>query len=155
MMENIYAVNLSGSQFTLNPFQYSYFDLLQSGNNSVTIFGSPGSGYNYVQQSSGSTAIHEAITSPNANHAEAAYFNQTLNELNTVGGLVLNDNPSAGPGNVTWAFQWAQTIDAGKEFNVFKDKSLSITMIPEPGTTALALLGGLCLVGWTGRRRHS
>lgn len=156
MIENIYAMNLSGSQITLNLFEYSYFDLLQSGNNSVNIFGSPspGPGYNYVQQNSGSTAIQEAITSPNANHAEAAYFNQTLNALNTQANLVLNDNPSAGPGNVTWAFQWTQTIDAGQEFDVFKDKNLSITMVPEPGTAALAVLGGLCLAGCL-RRRHS
>jgi hypothetical protein len=157
MMEDIYAKNLSGSQFTLNLFEYSNFNLLQSGNNSVTIIGSPGSGYNFVQQSSGSTAIQEAITSPNANYAEAGVLGgfDTLYHINNTAGYNLNGTTAAGPGNVSWAFQWAQAIDPGKELDVFKDKSLSIAMVPEPGTTALAVLGGLCLTGWTVRRRHS
>jgi hypothetical protein len=156
MMENIFAVNLSGSVNTLNLYEYSYFNLLQSGNNSVSIFeDSLNGGYNHVQQTSGSTAIHETIASPNANHAEAAYFDQTLNELNTQSGLVLNDNLMMDEGPVTWSFQWTQTMAPDQEFQIFKDKSLSIQEVPEPGTIALTLLGGLCLAGWTVRRRRS
>jgi hypothetical protein len=140
--ETIAAKNLSGSNpLNLNLYEYSNFNLLQSPNNNVTIFGAPVTGYNYVQQTSGSTAITEAITSPNANYAEAANYNQTLNELNTQSGLVFNDNTTAGPGNVTWAFQWDQTIAAGDQLDIFKDKSLSIAMVPEPSTVAIIALG--------------
>ncbi len=154
MTETITAKNLSGDPLNLNFYEYSYFDLLQSGNNNVTIFGSPGSGYYHVQQSSGSTAIQEAITSPNANYAEAANFNQTLNELNTQSGLMLNNNTSAGPGNVTWAFQWDQTIAAGDQLDIFKDKTLSIAEVPEPSTVAIIALGAGAL-GLALRRKSS
>ena len=155
LTETIMAVNKdTGNPLHLNFYEYSNFNLLQSGNNSVSVFGAPG-GYSHVTQTSGSTDLTEAIVSPNANFAEAANFNQTLNELNTQAGLVLNGNTSAGPGNVTWAFQWDQTIAAGGELDIFKDKNLSIATVPEPATTVLAVLGGLCLAGWTVKRRHS
>src|SRR5208282_3384468 len=128
--ESIAAKNLSGSTLNLNFYEYSNFNLLQTGNNTVQIFGSPGA-YSYDTQTSGSTALTEAIVSPNANYAEAGVFNSTLNELNSQAGLVLNGTTSAGPGNVTWAFQWAQSIAGGSELDIFKDKSLSIAMIPE------------------------
>lgn len=153
--ETITARNLSGSNpLNLNLYEYSNFNLLQSGNNNITIFGAPVTGYNYVQQTSGSTAITEAITSPNANYAEAANYNQTLNELNTQSGLVLNDNATAGPGDVTWAFQWDQTIAAGGQLDIFKDKSLSIATVPEPSTVAIIALGAGAL-GLVLRRKLS
>ena len=153
LTESIYVVNLSGAPLTLNFYEYSDFNLLQSGNNSVQIFGSPGA-YSNVQQTSGSTAIQEAIVSPFANYAEAANAGQTLNELNTQSGLVLNDTTSAGPGNVTWAFQWLDlNIAPGGELDIFKDKSLSIQMVPEPSTFAFIALG---LGAWgLARRRQS
>lgn len=139
--ETIAARNLSNSNpLNLNFYEYSNFNLLQSYNNSVSIAGSPGA-YSYVTQTSGSTALSEAIISPNANYAEAAAYNQTLNELNTQAGLVLNGNTSAGPGNVTWAFQWDQTIAADGELDIFKDKNLSIATVPEPSTVAIIVLG--------------
>jgi hypothetical protein len=151
--ETIAAKNLSASSsLNLNFYEYSNFNLLQSGNNTVQVYGSPGA-YSYVTQTSGSTALTEAIVSPNANYAEAATFNQTLNELNTQAGLVLNGNASAGPGNVTWAFQWAQTVAANSELDIFKDKSLSIATIPEPSTVAFIALGAGVL-GLTFRRNR-
>jgi hypothetical protein len=152
--ETIAAKNLSGSNpLSLNLYEYSNFNLLQSGNNSVTVFGAPGA-YSFVTQTSGSTALSEAIISPNANYAEAATYNQTLNELNTQAGLVLNGNASAGPGNVTWAFQWDRSIAAGGELDIFKDKSLSIAMIPEPSTVAFIALGA-GMLGLALRRKSS
>jgi hypothetical protein len=153
--ESIMAVNKNtSSSLTLNLFEYSNFNLLQSGNNNITIFGNPVTGYNFVQQTSGSTAIQEGIISPNANHAEAANLNQTLNELNSHAGLVLNDTASAGPGNVTWAFQWDQTIDAGGQLDIFKDKNLSISMVPEPSIVAIIAMGAGAL-GLALRRKLS
>jgi hypothetical protein len=141
LTETISARNLSGSNpLNLNFFEYSNFNLLQSGNNSVTIMGGPGA-YSYVTQTSGSTAITEGIVSPSANNAEAAGFSQTLNSLNTVAGYNLNNNTTAGPGNVTWAFQWEQNIAANGQLDIFKDKNLSIDMIPEPSTLAIIALG--------------
>ncbi len=51
--ESIFADNLSGTAFNLNLFEYSNFNLLQSGNNSVQVFADGNSGYNFVRQTSG------------------------------------------------------------------------------------------------------
>jgi hypothetical protein len=156
MTESISVVNLSPTvPLSLNFYQYSSFNLLQSGNNSVQIYpNQAGPGYASVQQTSGATAIQEAIDSPAANAAEAATGNTTLNELNGTAGLNLNDNLTAGPGNVTWAFQWTASVGGGQEFDILKDKSLSVQMIPEPSTVALAALG-LGAWGLARRRRSS
>jgi hypothetical protein len=152
IMESIVATNHTGSSLNLNFYEYSNFNLLQSGNNTVEIMGA--GPYFYVTQTSGSTAIQEGIVSPFADYAEAGYYNSTLNKLNTETNLFLNGNTLASSGNVTWAFQWDQTIDAnGGGLEIFKDKSLSIAQVPEPGTTALVVLGGLCLAGRMFRRR--
>jgi hypothetical protein len=154
LTETIMARNKNTiNPLNLNFYEYSNFNLLQSGLNSVTVFGSPGA-YSYVTQTIGSTALTEAIVSPNANYAEAAGYSQTLNELNTTSGLVLNGNATAGPGNVTWAFQWAQNIAAGGQLDIFKDKSLSISMIPEPSTVAFIALG-IGALGLALRRKSS
>jgi len=154
MTETITARNLSGGLLNLNFYEYSYFNLLQSGNNSITMYGDPVNGYYHVVQTSGSTAIQEGIVSPYANYGEAANYNQTLNELNTQAGLQLNGNTSAGPGDVTWAFQWADSISAGGQLDIFKDKSLSIAMVPEPSTLAFIALGAGAL-GLALRRKLS
>lgn len=155
MMEYIRAENLTGAPINLNLYEYSYFDLLQSGYNSVQLFKDSVTGkFNFVQQTSGSTAIQEGIVSPFADYAEAAAYDVTLNKLNNQSGLQLDGTMSAGPGNVTWAFQWDKTIAGYSALDIFKDKSLSIQMVPEPGTAALAGLG-LCLAGWMLRRRHA
>jgi hypothetical protein len=141
MTEQIMAINQSGSALDLNFYQYSNFNLLGVANDNVQIFGSPGD-YNFVRQWNGSTAIQEAINSPSASAAAAALYNQTLNELNTTPGLNLNGPLAAGSGNVTWALQWSQTLAAnGGEFDLTKDKSLSILVVPEPSTVTIIALG--------------
>src|SRR5581483_3755374 len=141
--ENIMAINNSSSSMNLNFYQYSHFNLLGASHDTVNIFGGPGA-FNYVNQANGGTGIQEAVTSPSANHAEAADASgpsSTLNRLNTVAGLTLNDNTTAGPGDETWALQWGQSIDPGAEFDITKDKSLQISTVPEPSIIALSTLG--------------
>jgi hypothetical protein len=153
MTEDIAIDNLTGTAFNINFYQYSHFTLLDTANNSVSILPDGTSGYNYVTQSSGSTAIQEAIDAPDANYAEASNYGQTLAELNGGGPYNLNNTLAAGPGDVTWAFEWADDLGGNSEFDITKDKSLSIQVTPEPATTALfgAGLGLLALV----RRRRS
>ncbi len=141
MTEQIMAVNHSGSVLNLNFYQYSNFNLLGAANDSVQIFGSSGD-FNAVRQSNGSTAIQEAVANPNAFAAEAALSGQTLAEFSGTPALMLNNNLTAGPGNVTWAFQWTAALAAnGGEFDLTKDKSLSIQVVPEPSTMAIIALG--------------
>ncbi len=161
IMEYIWIDNVSSDQ-TLNVsfFQYSNFNLLNNNNNTVSINGSPGT-YTGAFQSTGTpggTGIAEVLLSPNASHGETALVPTTLNELNNPANsnFNLSDNTSAVTGNVSWAFQWDATLaPQGGELDISKDKGLKVMMVPEPGTTALAVLGGLCLTAWTVRRRHS
>jgi hypothetical protein len=159
MTENISVINLSGTAITsFNLYEYSNFNLQQSGQNKVTIMGNLADGYSDAYQVNGSTAISESVVSPYATRAEANYTYATRNSLNTVAGYNLDGTDFAGPGDVTWAFQWTASLDAsgaGAELDIVKDKNLNITTVPEPGTTALAVLGGLCLAGWTVRRRSA
>jgi hypothetical protein len=166
IQEFIQILNVGSSQFSLSFFQYSDFNLLGGANDSLSISGipynpnNPYSGYYGAVQTTGTggSGIAEVIDAPNAQFAEAntvGGLSSTLYKLNNTANLTLSGNTSAGPGDVTWALQWTATLDPGAELDITKDKGLSLQIVPEPGTAALTLLGGLCLVGWTVRRRHS
>src|SRR5204863_6669232 len=130
IQESISIHNATGSPLDFHFYQYSDFDLLGTGGDSVNV------GNDYAVQTKGPTQIAEAVNQPTASHHEGALFNTTLNRLNTVANLVLNDSDNAGPGNVTWALQWDASIGSGQDFDIFKDKLLSITPIPEPSALA-------------------
>ena len=151
--ESITAVNTSGGSMDFHFYQYSDFNLLGDGSGDrVQLYGAPGS-WNFVQQTAGASGIGEAIVAPSANHGEAAYAGATLAELNGLSPLTLNDNPAAGPGDVTWALQWDSTLANGGMFDLSKDKSLFIQVVPEPSCIALIALG---LGAWgLARRRQS
>ena len=151
--EQIMAINQSGGALNLNFYQYSNFNLLGVGNDNIQIFGSAGN-YNYVRQWNGSTAIQEAVTAPSAVYAEAAPIGQTLGEFGSQSALNLNGNLTTGPGNVTWALQWTSALADGGEFDLTKDKSLSISVVPEPASMAILALGAGAL-GLALRRKLS
>jgi len=160
LTESIWIDNNSASSLTLNFYQYSNFNLLQNNNNRVNISGSAGA-YTGAMQTTGGpggSGIAEVIQEPNATYAEANYanagINSTLYKLNNTANLTLDDNTSAGMGNVTWAFQWTTTILPGGEFDIYKDKGLSITAVPEPSTVTFVALG-LGALGLAFRRRLS
>ena len=143
MMENLSIVNNSASSITLSFYQYSNFNLFQNNGNIVSLSGGPG-GYSGALQTAGGpggNGIAEVIDAPLANYGEAAVYGQTLSELNGLSYYTLNDSASAGPGDVTWAFQWNTTIAPGAMFDITKDKGLSIQLVPEPSTVALIALG--------------
>ena len=152
MMEYIWVDNVSGS--TINNFtfyQYSNFNLLGNNNNTVNISGSPGA-YTAANQTTGGpggTGIAEVIVAPTAVGGEAGLAASTLSDVENGS---LNGNLGPVTGNVAWAFQWAETIDAGGEMDILKDKGLEVMTIPEPSTVPLIALGMVAL-GLTLRRK--
>jgi PEP-CTERM motif-containing protein len=153
----------SGQSISLSFYQYSNFNLLGNSQNTVTIAGSPlnpgnpFSGFTGAQQTTGGpggNGLAEVIDAPYANAAEAATLGQTLSELNSASYYTLNNNTSAGPGDVTWAFQWNETLNPGDTLNITKDKGLSIQIIPEPSTLAFIALG-VSALGLSMRRKLS
>ncbi|MGD0086074.1 MAG: PEP-CTERM sorting domain-containing protein [Verrucomicrobiota bacterium] len=143
MAEKLSIVNNSASSISLSFYQYSNFNLFQNNLNSVSLSSGPG-GYTGATQTTGGpdgNGIAEVIDAPLANYGEAALVGQTLGELNGPSYYTLNDNASAGPGDVSWAFQWNVNLGAGDTFNITKDKGLSIQLVPEPSTLAFIVMG--------------
>jgi len=157
IMEYIWVVNVSGSPVNFTFYQYSNFNLLGNNNNSVSISGSPGAYMGAYQTTGGpgGTGIAEVILSPPPTYAEAAFVSptpQTLNELGGASYLTLNDNTSANNGDVSWAFQWTDSIAPGGELDISKDKGLKVMTVPEPSTLVLIALG-MGALGLTLRRK--
>ena len=153
--ETINIANNSGASMDMHFFQFSHFTL--DGPNTVTLGrGGIGNGFDEAYQTGGGgaslTENVDTVTTPGANHGEAALFPQTLNELNDASPTTLNDNPTAGPGDVTWALEWDKTLaasGAGSSLLISKDKYLQV---PEPAVVALVSLGlTVCAL----RRRRS
>jgi hypothetical protein len=139
--EAINITNTSGAPMTLHFFQYSDFDLDGvSGGDSVVITGS-----NTAHQTSGHGSLSETVTTPPASRVEANYYANTLNSLQDGNPTTLSGATSAGPGDVTWAFQWDVTIANNGTFVISKDKRLNV-WVPEP-TTILGFGVVLLLVG--------
>jgi hypothetical protein len=150
MLESITVQNISGAPLNLHFFQYSDFDLAGSpGGDSVSI-NLGFDGFDQASQVKGPTQISETINSPSADRAEAAFSGQTLFNLNNFPGYNLNNNQTAGPGDVAWALQWDFQIGPGSSVSVFKDKRLSIIPVPEPSGLVLVALG---LTAFVLRRR--
>lgn len=150
LSENIKLTNAGNAPVDLRFYQYSDFDLNRSNLvDQVKIDPS----LRFVNQwpvgaGSFGPLLSETIITPAPNHAEANYYANTLNEFAANSGLTLNDVLVAGPGDVTWAFEWDRTLDPGASFLISKDKQLTPT--PEPGT--LGVVGGiLAILAWKKR----
>jgi len=105
-----------------------------------------------VVQWDASMRVTETIITPDASLAEAAFFSFTLVKLNNAVADNLNNVLVAGPGDVTWAFQWDFMIDPYGSVQISKDKSV----VPEPpawSLVALGLFGYGVLRRWVNRRK--
>jgi len=143
--EQISITNLSDSTLDFHFFQYSDFDLNSSPNDTVELVNA-----NTVRQSDLDWTISETVVTPAADGFELDFFGITRGKLNDAAATTLGNafgTGPVGPGNVTWAFQWDETISAGGAFQISKDKN----MTPEPATLGLLLIGGLILL----RRRYT
>ncbi len=152
--EQISITNLTASPVDLHFFQYSDFELNGTSGGDSAVF----TNANTVQQFEGALSISETVITPVADHREIDFFANTLSKLNDAVATTLSDTPPigvvAGPGDMTWAYQWDFVLTPrgtpGSTFQISKDKNL--TGVPEP--TAFALLSiGAAIVLATRRKR--
>jgi large repetitive protein len=142
IVESISVKNNTASPLDLHFFQYSDFDLANNPlGDTITISGSPGSGFYLARQTKLLTQLSETVTAPNATRAEAAFQSQILNEFLIPGYNLNNNQGPVGPGDVTWGLQWDLTVAPGATFDIFKDKRLDVSPVPEPSVLALFGLG--------------
>jgi len=143
--ETISITNLGTSPLDLHFFQYSDFDLGPGLQDWVTITADKQKA-KQLPVGGGLSMSETVVTSSGGfepvSHAEAGYYASTLNKLNDGVATTLNDVLVAGPGDVTWAFQWDKTVAAGGSFIISKDKSIG-PAVPEP---AAILMLGTCVV---------
>jgi hypothetical protein len=156
LTESISINNTSGGPLTFHFYQFSDFNLGGTPTtDSISLGTDPFGLYNSANQSDGFNSLSESVTTanPSASHGEAALAPLTLNKLNNgFNPVVLNDNPTAGPGNVTWAFEWDMVLDPGSSFLLSKDKQLHVQIIPEPAI--LGLLSLATFACWCVRSRR-
>jgi hypothetical protein len=141
--------NTSGVLTNFHFYEYSNFVLGGPPGDTVTFLNS-----NAVSQvgSLGSVFENAAATGGSGfsapMHHEADVVFNTLNKLNSGSPQFLNDTNSAGPGDVTWAFEWDLPIAGGATSQFSKDISI---VVPEPSTVALV---GVSLISVLALRRR-
>jgi len=150
LAEQITVNNTSGAVLNFHLFEYTDFDL----NNSV---GDKAMVVNQfvVDQYSGIARLSETVVGPKADRWEIDNYANTLGRLNGNANYNLNNSPNigveAGPGDMTWAFQWDRDIPSGGALSISKDKNLIVPLPP----SALLLGSGLLGLGLLGYRRKS
>jgi hypothetical protein len=137
--EGIRIHNFTTAPLTLSFYQYSDFNLLNTPLGDTVWMDA-----SQAFQWKAATQVAEGIIAPNATAFEAnstGGAGSTLFKLGSLNDLVLSGNNSAGPGDVTWAFQWNLTVPAEGDEVITKDKLLNIYVIPEPSAFAFVSLG--------------
>jgi hypothetical protein len=154
MAETITINNTTATPLLYHFYQYSDFNLrgIFVFNDSVDLSKAHGL-FNDAYQTQVGLALTETVAAPGAQHGEAELLGVTIAKLNNgVNPVTLSDHPSAGPGDVTFAFEWDLTIVPYGTAIISKDKYLQVVLVPEPSTLALVSLG--LLAGTILRRRR-
>jgi len=142
--EVITVLNMGASPLDVTLYQYADFDLGgTAADDSVRITGG-----NTASQTAGSSYVAESVVTSSPDHSQADVKDGVDDILYRIGaGSDLSDAAGpVGPGDLAWAFQWDATLDAGEALIISKKKNV----VPEPGTVALILLGGVAAL----RRRR-
>jgi hypothetical protein len=140
LSEQIKISNPGPAPLDFHFFQYVDFNLNgTTAGDSIQLGKNLQNKFNEAFQSEGSSVFAETVTAPGANHAESSVIGVTLASLTDANPTTLNDTTTAGPGNVTWAFEWDLSIASGGSVIISKDLNL---IVPEPSAFALVIVGG-------------
>lgn len=149
LSESITVQNLSSSTIDFHLFQYADFDLggADLGQSLQFIPNSINGQYYQVVQTDGTFTYTSTITSAGTSisHFEAGFYPSLISSLQDGNPTTLNDNPSAGVGDVAYGYQWTVSLAPNQAFQISK----LTTIVPEP--SALALLGLSAVSLWVRR----
>ncbi len=141
--ERIMFANTGDASLDFHFYQYVDFNLNGTAGGDTVKFMSN----SMVQQYEGDTIVGEEVLTPEPVGHEAAYWQSTLIDLADGDPTTLNNQDTAGPGDVTWAFQWDFTLAPGETYMIIKEK----TVVPVPSAVVLGIIG-LSLAGWIKKR---
>jgi hypothetical protein len=145
--EQIRINNQRNTALDFHFFQYSDFNINTVQGDTVVI--DPSRHFVTQTPERGGSMLAEVAVNQAPSHAEAGFYSTTVDRLNDTSPTVLDDVLNAGPGNVTWAFEWDKVIPRRGSFLISKDKLVS--PIPEPAALVIMSIAlGLIAV----RRRN-
>jgi hypothetical protein len=146
MGETITVNNTGTNTLSFHLFQYSNFGLSYFQQDTVQLGKNLRGLYNEATQNGPGFNLAETVVTPGANHGEAALAGVTLAAMVSPAFTTLNDNAGpVGPGDVTWAFEWDLSIVPGSSAVISKDKFVQLSLIPEPSSLLLGVVGLLVL----------
>ena len=151
LSELITVMNTSSLSQDYHFFQYSDFDLAGvTGGQNVQFYNNGSSTYYEVIQTGGTGSLVETAIAPGASSSEvqAGFFPGTLNGLNDGLTTTLNNTLAAGPGDVTYAYEWDATLAPGASLQISK-----LLTVPEPSSMAL-ISSGMFVLALLRRRRR-
>lgn len=140
LSETITVKNLSGANLDFHLFQYSNFDLWGVPGGQTAQFSFDGIGQPYqVSQTDGSRTVTEIINGSSApiGHYEASPAFATLTSLTDGAPTTLGDIASAGPGDMTFTYQWDVVLAPDQTLTISK----LMNIVPEPSMATLIVAG--------------
>jgi hypothetical protein len=142
--------NLTGAPLPFHFYQYSNSDLGGPFIDRVEVISD-----NVMRQTDSLARISsETVVSPTPDHQEVSLTPTIRTKLDDALPTTLADNSSAGPGNVSWAFQWDFLIPAGESVTITSDTLAQVNVsIPEPSSLVLAAIAAAALAVPIARRR--
>ncbi len=147
------------SSITVSFYEYSNFTLNNRFGESVSF---PNS--NTVDVNSPNSSLAETVETPSPFEWEGRVAPITLNKLNSGLPTTLSDFPpigappfSEGNGDMTWAYEWDIVIPPGDDYQISKDKQLTVNLssVPEPSTLGLLSIAAFGLISFAWRRHRA
>lgn len=131
--EQVSIVNTSQQTVTMSLFKYADFQLdAASGGVETVSFVDP----NTVRETGSPDFALEVGHTPTATHREAEPFPLTISKLTNSVPDNLADNSGAGPGAITWAYQWDITVGVSQTVVIVENMQATV---PKPSANIVSI----------------